>query len=74
MENLELNLEQLFEEIKERALEEGALSREEWDDLVGEILDGKREFEEISDDESWVEIRESLQARYDDFMNETEEM
>jgi len=74
MENLELNLEELFEEVKERAMEEGALSRDQWDDMVEAVLDGKREFNEIHDDESWGEIQESLKARFDEFMNESEEM
>lgn len=74
MENLTVNLEELFNEVKDRAMDEGALSREEWNELVEEMLDEKRQFSELHDDDSWVEIRESLQARYDDFMSETEEM
>ena len=74
MENLAVNLEELFNEIKDRAMEEGALGRGEWDDMVDEVLEDKRQFSELHDDESWGEIRESLQARYDDFMSETEEM
>ena len=74
MENLAVNLEELFNEIKDRAMEEGALGRDEWHDLVDEILEDKRQFSELHDDESWSEIRESLLARYDDFMSETEEM
>jgi hypothetical protein len=74
MENLTVNLEELFNEMKDRAIDEGALSREEWNELVEEILEEKRQFSELHDDDSWVEIRESLQARYDDFMSETEEM
>jgi len=73
MENLSFNLEELYEEIKERAFTEGAFSREEWDDLVGEILDSKREFEEMHEDLDWTEIREALQARYDDFATEIPE-
>lgn len=74
MENLTVNLEELFDEVKDRALEEGALAREEWNELVEELMDEKRQFSELHDDDSWTEIRESLQARYDDFMSETEEM
>ncbi len=69
-----MNLEELFNEIKDRAMEEGALGRDEWHDLVDEILEDKRQFSELHDDESWSEIRESLLARYDDFMSETDEM
>jgi polyhydroxyalkanoate synthesis regulator phasin len=74
MENLTVNLEELFNEAKDKAIDDGALSREEWNELIEELLEEKRQFSELHDDESWVEIRESLQARYDDFMSETEEM
>jgi len=74
MENLTVNLEELFNEAKDKAIDEGALSREQWNELIEELLDEKRQFSEIHDDDSWAEIRESLQARYDDFMSETEEM
>ncbi len=74
MDNLAFSLEDLYVEVKERALAEGALSREEWDELVESVLDEKREFEEINDDDDWGEMRESLQARYDDFRAEVPEM
>ncbi len=67
MENLTLNLEELYEQVKDRAFTEGAFAREEWDDIVDDLLDSKREFEEISDDVDWEEIREALRAKYDDF-------
>lgn len=74
MENLTLNLEELYVQIKERAFADGAFTREEWDDIVDEILDSKREFEEISDDVDWEEIREALRARYEEFESEIPEM
>jgi len=74
MENLSLDLEELFQEVKTRAEAEGAYSQEEWNELVEEVLDGKREFAEIDDDEDWVHLREALQARYQDFEGEVEEM
>ena len=73
MENLEFNLEETFNDVKERALAEGAYSREEWDDLVGEVLDEKKEFNELSDDNDWIEIAEALKARYEDFETEIPE-
>lgn len=67
METTTLNLEELYEQVKERAFTEGAFAREEWDAIVDELLDAKREFEETSDDVDWEEIREVLQTKYDDF-------
>lgn len=74
MENLTININELYDVIKERAFDEGAFSREEWDDLVDEILEEKREWQEVDDDADWGEIREALQARYDDFAAEIPEM
>ncbi len=74
MENLELNLEDLFAEIKDRALTEGAYSQEEWNDMVEEALEEKRAAEEMHDDEAWAEICESLKSRYEDFRLEVGEM
>ena len=67
MENLTLNIEELYEQVKDRAFAEGAFAREEWDSIVDDVLDSKREFEETGDDVDWAEIREGLQAKYDDF-------
>lgn len=74
MENITLNLEDIYEEIKERAFGEGAFSREQWRDLVDEILDAKRDFGETHDDVDWDEMREALVARYDEFAEEVPEM
>lgn len=67
MENLAFNLEELYEEIKERAFGDGAFSREEWDGLVEEILEDKREVQEMHDDVDWEEMKEALRARFSDF-------
>ncbi len=74
MENVILDLEKIYEEIKERAFAEGAFSREEWDGIVDDALDSKREFEEIHDDVDWTEIAEALKARYEEFEGEIPEM
>jgi hypothetical protein len=74
MENLSLDLEELYQEVKERAQGEGAYSREEWDDICEEVLDSKREFTEIHDDDDWAQLREALQAKHSDFESQVEEM
>lgn len=74
MENITLNLEDIYEEIKERAFAEGAFAREQWRDLVDEILDAKRDFGETHDDVDWEEMREALVVRYDEFAEEVPEM
>lgn len=67
MENLTLNLQELFEEIKERAFADGAYAREEWGDIVDEVIEEKREVQEIHDDVDLTEMREALKARFDEF-------
>lgn len=70
MENLTLNLQELFEEIKERAFADGAFSREQWSDVVDEVIEEKREVQEIHDDVDLTEMREALKARYEEFETE----
>ena len=67
MENLTFDLEETYNEVKERAETEGAYSRDEWHDIVDEVLDNKREFHELDGDAEWQEIAENLKMRYDDF-------
>lgn len=74
MENLEFDLEVAYQEVKDRAMSQGAFSRDEWNDLVEEILDEKREFNELHDDNDWIEIQEALQSRFEDFEMEVPEM
>lgn len=74
MENLAFDMEGLFDEVRDRAEGNGAYSREEWDDIVTEVLDSKREFMELDDDQSWEELKEALCARYDDFAEGIREM
>jgi hypothetical protein len=74
MENITLSIEEVYEDIKERAFAEGAFSREQWRDLVDEILDAKRDFGETHDDVDWEEMREALVVRYEEFAEEIPEM
>jgi len=74
MDNLAFDLEELFVEAKEKATAEGAFEREQWDQIIEELLEDKRQFQEMDDDEDLVSIKESLQARFDDFLAESGEM
>lgn len=74
MENLTIDLEELYQEVKERAFAEGAFGREEWRDLVEVVLDEKREFDEMHDDTEWVETQEALEMRFSDFQLEIPEV
>ncbi len=62
----EFNLEEVYEEIKNRALDEGLRTRDDWDGLVEEVLQIKLDRLEIRDDD-YMENLESLKSRYDDF-------
>ncbi len=67
METLAINVEEIYREIKDRALDESAFTREEWHGLVEQVLEDCREMQEIHDDVDWEEMKEALQARFSDF-------
>lgn len=69
MENIDLSIEDLYYECRERADSEGAMSQEEWDSVVDDLLEEKREAGELHDDDDVTAIREALQSRFE----ETEE-
>jgi hypothetical protein len=73
MENIAINIEDLYAEIKDRAFNEGAFTQEEWDDIVDQIIEEKREWTE-EDDINWEEIADAMRARFDDFSAEIPEM
>ncbi|MBU0625826.1 hypothetical protein KKF05_05855 [Patescibacteria group bacterium] len=70
MDNLTLSIEDLYNEVCDRARSDGVLSREEWHDLVDEVLEEKRSQMKIEDDDDWQYIIESLQTRFELFSQE----
>jgi len=66
MENIEMDLEEIYEAVHDRAEAEGAFSREEWNDIVDEVLEERRAKSLMHDDDDWAQIREALQARYEE--------
>lgn len=70
MDNLAYTLGEIYKEVSEQALGQGALSREEWNELVESVLDDRRKRFEMDEDADFVQTRESLQAMYDDFSGE----
>ena len=64
------NPEQLYNEVRAKAEQEGAYSEEQWDDMVEQVLEEKKPFGELHDDEDWDLLREELQNRWDEFRNE----
>lgn len=70
VEYLAYDVEGLFAELKERARAEGAYTKEEWDDLVEEVLDEHLRVGEFDEDEDLTELREALEARFADFESE----
>ncbi|MBI4414629.1 MAG: hypothetical protein HY566_00115 [Candidatus Kerfeldbacteria bacterium] len=64
MQNLLLDLNELFHEVMSRQQTQGALSKEEYLDLVEEVLEEKREEGVIDDDFEFQEARETLNARW----------
>lgn len=64
MQNLLLDLSEVFNEVMSRQQTEGALSKEEYMDLVDEVLEEKRGEGLIDDDFEFQEAREALHARW----------
>lgn len=73
MENLTFDLEELYQAVKERALAEGAFTREAWSDVVDMTLQDREESGEVHDDEESSAIKEQLKARFEEFKDEIPE-
>ncbi len=69
-----MDLEEIYEAVRDRAEAEGAFSREEWNDIVDEILEDRRTDSIIHDDDDWAQIREALQARYEEMEEDVVEL
>jgi hypothetical protein len=72
MENLTFDIEEIYAALCDRARDEGALSREEWDALAETVLEEKREWQEMDDDEDVDAALEALKARFDDFISDVD--
>lgn len=70
MDNLAYTLGEIYKEVSEQALGQGALSREEWNELVESVLDDRRKQFRVDEDADMAQMRESLQTMYDDFQGE----
>lgn len=70
IENLAHNREEIFNEVKERAREEGAYSKEAWDDLVEEVIEEHRSVGEMHDDEDLMRLKDEVQERFGEFSQE----
>ena len=74
MENLEFDLDETFQEIRSRGQSQGALTKEEYLDLVEEVLEEKREEGLLDEDFNYKQAQEALEARWPELADsETEE-
>jgi hypothetical protein len=74
MENLTLNLEKLYEELKDTAFNEGAFTLNQWSDLAEALIEGKRNLAEIDSDHDLSGVVEALKSRYEEFKEEIQVM
>jgi hypothetical protein len=72
MEIFDYDLDDVYQDVKEKALAEGAFSHEAWKSMVDAVLADRNEFGEIHD-EDLQEIKELLIGRFADFEAETRE-
>lgn len=61
------NEEQFFNQVKNRARAEGVASREEWDDIVEEMIDERLNVGEFDKDENLEGMKEMMQERYNEY-------
>ena len=73
METVTLDLQECFEEVKDRAFTSAAFSRAEWDEVVENVLNEKRATAPLSED-AWADVRDALCLRYEEFQGELAEM
>lgn len=64
MENIVFDMEEVFQEVRNRMQTQGAYTREEYIDLVDEVLEEKREEGLVDDDENFKQAHEALENRW----------
>ncbi len=67
VENLALSNQELFEEVVERGLAEGAADREAYEGIVDDVLEQHREWMELHDDQNLEEKEEDLKSRWPEY-------
>ena len=70
IQNQMLNEEQFFNQIKNRARGEGIASREEWDDIVEEMINERLNVGEFDKNEDLEGLKEALKTRHEEYEGE----
>lgn len=70
MEFIDVNLDAVFNEIMERRETQGMLSREDFYELIDEVLEEKRSLGEMSDDTNFDSAKEMLRRRWSEIAND----
>ena len=65
MEMLEANLEEILEEIQELRETQGLLTKDQYFELIDEVLEEKRELGELADDFNFAGAKEVLRRKWD---------
>lgn len=71
MDNIVFSLDEVFSEVRARRQSEGAFTKDEFEDLVEEVLEEKREEALLDDDADFEEARQALIARWPELEEET---
>ncbi|MFA6973217.1 MAG: hypothetical protein WC238_00560 [Parcubacteria group bacterium] len=67
----EFSTNDLFGEVRETAVREGVSSLTQFRDLIDEIVEEKRIYGFFSDDEDLTQVKENLEARWQEIEKET---
>lgn len=73
MELLSYDIDELYQQARDKALAEGAFSPEEWSDVIDLVLQEREQLGEIHDDDEISAVKEQLRGKYEDFKSEIPE-
>lgn len=68
-----LTIDKLYHEVAELFREQGALSRELWNEIVDEVVEGHVDLGELDEDQNTEGMKEVLRAKWNTFKEELSE-
>ena len=67
MEDVEMDIEEMYFQLRSMAEDEGAYTQEEWNSLVDGVLEERKEKGSLDEDDDTEGLREILEARFEQF-------
>ena len=67
MEDVEMDIEEMYFQLRSMAEDEGAYTQEEWNSLVDSMLEERKEKGGLDEDDDTEGLRQILEARFEQF-------